>query len=345
MMGKIKLKKKYVIGVHVMWFEIEMFEGYIDALLNTLETVVNHKENVILDFCFNMTEVLETIDTEKIDHWELVDKFEEQLDRVRYVYNHRKTVIQHPKYKDNHDEVKYYFHADYRRNLSHEYCPQVDYVLWGETDSFFPKETFSVLETLSEYTDEQNIHRYLLSFSDRKMWDASWDPLVHKDYVDVEFIDDENGHLNPNQAKSPMSIEKMNEINARASEYEFSYVKKPKISGACLVLSSDLIQSGVNIPSCLLYNDDEGLSIMCEKLMGQNFIQFVAKNILHVHARRHPQKRMYVKGEDNPHSFINQKNSNFQDLLNLSRQNIQTLVTGQGKFKNYYDLQEILESK
>ena len=142
-----------------------------------------------------------------------------------------------------------------------------------------------------------------------------------------------------------LAIDVMNEINAKADEFDFSYVQQPKISGACLVLSSDLIKSGVNIPSCLLYNDDEGLSIMCEKLMGQNFIQFVAKNILHVHARRHPQKRMYVKGEDNPYSFINQKNTNFQDLLNLSRQNIQTLVTGQGKFKNYYDLQEILESK
>jgi hypothetical protein len=178
------------------------------------------------------------------------------------------------------------------------------------------------------------------------MWDSSWDPLVHVDYREVEFIDDDKGHLNPNQAKSPMAIDVMNEINAKANgEFDFGMIRQPKISGACLVLSSDLIKSGVNIPPCLLYNDDEDLSIMCEKLMGQNFIQFVVKNILHVHARRHPQKRMYVKGEDNPYSFINQKNTNFQDLLNLSRQNIQTLITGQGKFKEYSDLEKILESK
>ena len=142
-----------------------------------------------------------------------------------------------------------------------------------------------------------------------------------------------------------MSIKRMNKINARAKEFDFSYIQKPKISGACLVLSSDLIKAGVNVPPCLVYNDDEGLSVMSEKLMGQNFIQFVVKNILHVHARRHPKKRMYVKGEDNPYSFINQKNTNFQDLLNLSRQNIQTLITGQGKFKEYSDLEKILESK
>ena len=78
----------------------------------------------------------------------------------------------------------------------------------------------------------------------------------------------------------------------------------------------DLIKCGVNIPPCLIYNDDEGLSVMSEKLLGQNFIQFICKNILHVHARRHPNKRLYVMGEDNPHSFIDKKNPNFQKLLN-----------------------------
>ena len=217
--------------------------------------------------------------------------------------------------------------------------------MWGETDSFFPKEAFYALESLSSYTDENNIHRYIMSFADRKMWDSSWNPTVHVDYENHLFVDDDKGHLNPNQAKSPMSIKKMNEINGKVEEFDFSYIQYPKISGACLVLSSDLIQSGVNIPSCLLYNDDEGLSIMCEKLLGEKFIQFIAKNVLHVHARRHPNKRLYVKGEENPHSFIDRKNSNFQKLLDLSKQNINCLATGQGKFKEYNDLENILESK
>ena len=233
---------------------------------------------------------------------------------------------------------EFYFHADYRRDLNYNYCKKVDYVMWGETDSFFPKEAFQVIETLAKYTDEQGIHKYLLSFADRKMWDSSWDPLVHVDYRNHVFVDDENGHLNPNQAKSQMSIDEMNKINAKVDEFDFSYIQQPKISGACLVLSADLIKFGVNIPSCLLYNDDEGLSIMCQKLLGQNFMQFICQNILHVHARRHSKKRLYVKNEDNPHSFINKKNTNFQKLLNLSKQNIQKLITGQGKFHEYGDL-------
>ena len=71
--------------------------------------------------------------------------------------------------------MSFTFIHDYRRDLNYNYCKKVDYVVWGETDSFFPREAFQVIEALSRYTDEQNIHRYLLSFSDRKMWDSSWD--------------------------------------------------------------------------------------------------------------------------------------------------------------------------
>ena len=332
----VNLDKTYVVGTHVMWFEIEMYADFIDGMVNLLETVEN-KENVIVDLCFNMLQHFEEVDYDKIKKHELVIKFKKgvaTLESMGFIVN-----------QEIKDGDEFYFHADYRRDLNYNYCKKVDYVMWGETDSFFPREAFQAIETLAKYTDEQNIHRYLLSFADRKMWDVSWDSLVHVDYRDLEFIDDDEGHLNPNQAKSPLSIEKMNDINSKAEDFDFSYITQPKISGACLVLSSDLIKSGVNIPPCLLYNDDEGLSIMSYKLMAQNYIQFVCQNLLHVHARRHPQKRMYVKDEDNPYSFINQKNNSFQQFLKLSKYNINVLSSGQGKFKEYGDLKQILELK
>ena len=330
----IKLKNKYVIGTHVMWFEIEMFKDFIDGMINLLETVKN-KENVIVDLCFNLSQKLEKIDGDKIDEKGLLVKFTNTVQKLKNLDVKVDWRV--------HDGDDFYFHADYRRDLNYNYCNKVDYVMWGETDSFFPREAFQAIETLSEYTKEQNIHRYLLSFADRKMWDSSWDPLVHVDYEHLEFIDDDEGHLNLNQAKSPLPIETMNEINARAKEFNFTYITRPKISGACLVLSSDLIKSGVNIPLCLIYNDDEGLSVMCEKVLGQNFIQFVCKNILHVHARRHPQKRCYVANEDNPHAFINKKVNNFQKFLQLSKKNIQNLIDGSTKFYNYDDLERELK--
>tara|TARA_B100001939_G_scaffold348217_1_gene374238 strand:- start:3141 stop:4154 length:1014 start_codon:yes stop_codon:yes gene_type:complete len=337
----MKLSKRYVIGTHVMWFEIEMYKDFLDGLENLLTNIdENSLYNVTVDICFNMSEVIEKIDTNKITAEQLEHKFNEMTQLFWMKLGARLKVNKQIIKKD-----ECYFHTDYRRDLNYNYCKKVDYVMWGETDSFFPKEAFQVIETLAKYTDEQNIHRYLLSFADRKMWDASWDPLVHIDYRDVVFVDDDKQHLNPNQAKSPMSIEKMNEINGKTEEFQFGYIQYPKISGACLVLSADLIKSGVNIPSCMIYNDDEGLSIMSQKLLGQNYLQFVCENILHVHARRHPQKRMYVKDENNEHSFIDKKNNNFQEFLKLSKHNINILHTGKGKFKEYEDFKKVLESK
>ena len=137
----------------------------------------------------------------------------------------------------------FYFHTDYRRDLNYYYCKKVDYVMWGETDSFFPKEAFEAIETLSKYTDEQNIHRYLLSFADRKMWDASWDATVHIDYENLPFNNDDI--LNPNYAKSEMSISKMNTINSKIEQFDFTHINYPKLDGSCLVISSDLIISKI----------------------------------------------------------------------------------------------------
>ena len=337
----MKLSKRYVIGTHVMWFEIEMYEDFLNGLVNLLTNIDEDSlYNVDVDICFNMSEVIEKIDTDKITPEQLEYKFNEMSELFWMKLGARLKVNKRIIKKD-----EYYFHTDYRRDLNYNYCKKVDYVMWGETDSFFPREAFQVIETLAKYTDEQNIHRYLLSFADRKMWDSSWDPLVHIDYRDVVFVDDDKQHLNPNQAKSQMSIEKMNEINDKTEEFQFGYIQQPKISGACLVLSADLIKSGVNIPSCMIYNDDEGLSIMSQKLLGQNYLQFVCENILHVHARRHPQKRMYVKDEDNEHSFIDRKHNNFQEFLLLSKHNISILHSGVGKFKEYEDFKKVLESK
>ena len=276
------LKNRYVIGTHVMFFEIEMFKDFIDGMINLVETVEN-KENVIVDLCFNLSQKLEKIDKNKIDKKGLLAKFSNDVKRLEKLGVTIDWRV--------HDSNEFYYHADYRRDLNYNYCKKVDYVMWGETDSFFPKEAFHVIETLSEYTTKENIHKYLLSFSDRKMWDSSWDPLVHKDYEHLEFIDDDEGHLNPNQAKSQLSIEKMNEINAKAKEFEFTYINKPKISGACLVLSADLIKSGVNIPSCLIYNDDD----------------------------------------------------TFQKFLQLSKANVQRLITGKDKFYEYDDFEKELQ--
>jgi len=314
-----------------MFYEIEIYKEYIDGLINLIETVDN-KENVYFDFCFNVSEKIEKIDTDKISREKLEQVFNDGITRLMgYVY------IPNVKVRIVTPEDDFYFHADYRRDLNYNYCKKVDYIMHGETDSFFPKEAFQALESLSEYTNANNIHRYVVCFADRKMWDPSWDPTVHPKYIDHVFEDGPDSHLNPNQAKSRMSIEDMNKINSEIEDFNFTYINEPKIDGSCLVLSADLVKFGVNIPSCLIYNDDHGLSIMSSKLLGKNYIQFVCKNLLKVHARRHPKKRLYVLNEDNPYS-LGKKINTFEEFRRLSNANIQTLTSNApNKFYEYKD--------
>ena len=144
-----------------MFYEIEIYKEYIDSLINLLETVHN-KENVYLDLCFNVSEKIEKIDTNKITSEKLVQEFKKGVNKLKKLdFPHLKTKIISP-------EDDFYFHADYRRDLNYNYCKKVDYVMHGETDSFFPKEAFQALETLSKYTDSQNISRYTVCFADRK---------------------------------------------------------------------------------------------------------------------------------------------------------------------------------
>jgi hypothetical protein len=329
----MKLNNKYVIGTNIMWFEIEMYKDFIDGLVNLLDNDIENKENVIIDLCLNLSQHLEKLDVSKITEDKIINKFYKGVDKIKKL-GYEVNAFQVEK-----DE--FYFHADYRRDLNYNYCKKVDYVMWGETDSFFPKEAFEALENLSNYTDEQGVHKYITCFADRKMWDSSWDDTVHIDYIDVEFVDDDKQHLNLNQSKSPLPIKTMNEINSKIDELDIRVINYPKLDGSCLVISSDLIKFGVNIPSCMIYNDDHGLSIMSQKLMGQNYKQFIFKNLLKVHARRHPNKRLYVLEEDNPNSFGDRKNDTFNNFKKLSDENIQNLVNNTNKkFYEYKDLEK-----
>ena len=336
----ITLQNKYAIGCHVMFYEIELFKEYIDGLINLIETVEN-KENIFIDLCLNISEKLEKIDRSRISPSQIKKKFNQGVERLKEIgVSNITSRIVIP-------EDKFYLHTDYRRDINYNYCKRVDYVMWGETDSLFPKEAFSALEELSKNTRAQNIHRYTVCFAERKMWDSHWDPTVHPKYINHTFVDGPESHLNPNQAKSQMSITEMNKVNQEVDSFVFDYINYPIVDGSCFVISSDLIKFGVNIPKCMVYNDDHAFSIMSQKLCGQNYLQFICKNLLKVHARRHPEKRLYVLGEDDIYKQIplGEKASCFDDLKDMSDKNISTLANSlPNKFFEYNDLENAINS-
>jgi hypothetical protein len=315
-----------------MFYEIEMFSEHINALLNLIQNVEN-KENVYVDFAFNVSQFFEKIDTNKISKKELIEKFFTEYGRIPNSINKTYKII------DNDNE--FYTQTNYRREFNTKYCYITDYLIWGETDSLIPKETFLALEKLTPVVRQQGLYRFVACFADRKMWDQSWDVTVHPKFINHIYND--NDVDNPNQAKSQFSIEDMNKINSEITELDVQSINYPKIDGSNLILSSDLIKCGVNIPPCFIHNDDESLSLMAQKILGNKFVQIIFKNILKVHARRHPKKRMYIVNENNPRGFCgNQKGDWWHIFKNMSQHNISVLFNNQGKFYTFEDFKKQL---
>jgi len=328
----MKINYKYAIGIHVMFYEIEMFKSYIDGLLNLLSTVDN-KENVYLDFSFNISQFFEKIDTSTTSKDNLISRFFLEYNRLPDSVNKLCTIV------DN--DNQFYTQTNYRREFNTKYCENVDYVIWGETDSLFPKEAIVSLEQLTPVVRNQGLYRFIACFADRKMWDNSWDVTVHPKYLNHVYNDKDVDNIN--QAKSCMSIDQMNDINSEIKELDIQTINYPKLDGSCLVLTSDLIKSGVNIPPCFIHNDDESLSLMAQRILGDKYIQIIFKNILKVHARRHPNKRNYVLNEDNPRGFCgDQKGKWWKIFKEMSQHNLNTLFNNTGRFYTYEDFKKSL---
>lgn len=331
----MNVNNKFSIGTHVMFYEIEMFSDFIDGMINLMETVDN-KENVYIDIAFNVSQFFENIDISKIDKSGLIAKFESQIHRLDPHVNKSTFTT-----RIIDDDFKFYTQTDYRREYNSKFCKLVDFVMWGETDSFFPRQSLQALDVLGEYARDNGVNRFVACFADRKMWDSSWDATVHPNYLNHHFI--ESDFENKNQAKSRMSISDMNDVNDNAGKLELIHINYPKIDGSCLVMSSDFLRSGVNIPPCFIHNDDESLSLIAKQMMGDNYYQFIFKNLLKVHARRHPNKRMYVLNEDNPNGFCNEKKGQWWNrFITMSQHNIGILIKNQGKFLTFEDFKNTI---
>ena len=328
------LQNKYVIGCLVMFYEIEMLQEYIDSIIGALREVEN-PENVTVVLDFSIQEHLETID---IDVLQIYDKFEIAISELEVI-----TTVDFNIFTSR---MEFYNIAQHRRNLNTNWCEKVDFVIWGETDSLFPAETFDVIEAISRQATEEGINRYIINFADHKNWDTSWDVITHPLFGDIEYVD-ELEWLTTNEAssKSYMSYERMCEINNLADSYDIKSLSEPKFDGSCLIISSDLIKAGANIPLAVTHcAEDTSFGKMAKLVCGHKYIQFVVKNILRVHNRRHPRKRMYIKNENNPMGFVGKSKGDWWNILeSTSKFNVDRLFNSQEKFKSLDDILSDIE--
>lgn len=322
----MKLKNKIAFGLLCQWYEIEMFQEHIDSLIQMMENVEN-PEMVTFDFCISYQTYLESCEFDVVD---LESKFQDQLERL---LRFEVKINQQAKFGPNDENGwndEFYNIASYRRDFNYKYCQTHDLICWSETDSLWPKQTLEILDNLHESVKGQT-PKYIFNFADRRLWDNSFAPL-HPLYEKIQFREDEEWQFNnPCSGKAYMSLEHMNEINSIPfNEIEIVSFNEPRFDGSCVCFSSDLIKSGVNIPHALIHcSEDVSLGVIAKKLLGDQFVQYNARNILHVHNRRHPKKRSYIKGENNPTGkcTVKDKGEWWKILEDSSKQNFSNLFT------------------
>ncbi len=276
------MKTKFAIGCLVQWYEIEMVNEYIMSIEQSLKRI-NNKENVIVDFTLVTNQDLEKI-TEEMTIGEIEDKFKSML--------HQSDIFDNISFKITNRLITI---ADYRRWFNDYYCDKVDVLMWGESDSLIPKQTFEILDNLHQQVSNQT-PKYIATFGINKMWDDSWKVLEHTDFTDKPFItgDTKNWWSIP----YTMSLDEMNKFNDKVDELDVTLVNPHKFNGCGLVISSEVIKAGVNIPkSSFFINEDTSFMLMTQKVLG-DIPQYHFKNILIVHNRKHPKKRICILGEN-----------------------------------------------
>ena len=274
------MKTKFAIGCLVQWYECDIIEEYVASLKEAIDEYGGPK-HVQVDFKVNCTQKLEKCES-KEQMKQCIDKIHKTIhgnlySTIRFEYSKLVTI------------------SDYRREFNTNYSESSDVLIWGESDAILPNNMFTILDNLHQTSLQNNNPKYLAFFGTCKMWDDSWLPIEHNDFTDKPCIP--NDYENWWSLKYTMSREEMNKINEKVDELDVRMVSPHKFNGCGLVISSEVIRAGVNIPSSVFFvHEDTAFMWMTNKVLG-NIPQYVIKNILLVHNRNHPEKRKYVKGE------------------------------------------------
>ena len=273
-------KTKFAIGCLVQWYELDIIHEYVE----TLKDAVDQYEGIVLvDYVICINQDLEKC-TSKKQLKECEKKIKSTIINYPYGVQCKVRTISN-----------LYTIADYRREFNEKYCEKADVLMWGETDALIPKQTFNILDSLHKQIASET-PKYLGFFGGCKMWDSSWEPLEHPDFTDKPFI--EGDTKNWWSLRYTMSKKEMNEINDKTEELDVRILPQHKFNGCGLVISSEVIKAGVNIPRSVFFvHEDTAFMNMTNKVLG-NIPQYVIKNILLVHNRKHPKKRMHILGEE-----------------------------------------------
>ena len=297
------MKTKFAIGCLVQWYECDIIEEYVNSLKDALK---EYEGEVIVDFTIITNE-----DLEKCISAEQKNKCIEKIGSILLDFDNVRHV------------QELHTIADYRRKFNETYCNEVDVIMWGESDALIPIQAFNILNNLHQMSLQNNNPKYLAFFGTCKMWDNSWKALEHPDFTNKTFTDLD--FKNWWSHHYTMTKEEMNKINSKTEELNVNILPQHKFNGCGLVISSEVIKSGANIPKSVFFtHEDTAFMLITNKILG-NIPQYIINNILLVHNRHHPNKRKYIKGESGASYEKRLSNNWYKIASELSKHNTYNL--------------------
>jgi len=316
---------KFAIGCLVQWYEVKIIEEYISSIKSAIDNY--GKDKVIIDFAIVQGQQLEKFDGTEEEFEDLIQGLKKTMTDL---YHDGYNVF----WECYTNEI--YSIADYRREFNDRYCEQADVLVWGESDMLAPKQMFIILDHLHQQVSLTN-PKYLSFFGGCKMWDDSWKLLEHPDFTDKPFI--EGDTTNWWSLRYTMSEKEMDDINNKTESPEVIILPQHKFNGCGLVISSEVIKAGANIPKGMFFvHEDTAFMFMTNKLLG-SIPQFVIRNILLVHNRKHHSKRYKVKGENgiDPTNtgLLREQHDWYKKAYQASSDNLNNLFNSNYKFKNW----------
>ena len=294
-----------------------MFEEYLDSLVCSIG---EQKDKVFIDMCLCINQDLEQIDDQADMLTYVIEKYLKVCNSYRLQgYDITSSITK-----------ELYTIADYRRDFNERYCEAADIIFWGESDMLVPSQAIETILSLHTAVKDQT-PKWLGFFATCKMWDDSWKVLEHPKLTDLPR--DPYAWYG---TRAYMEYSKMEEINSDVTSPDILSTYNYKFNGCGLIMSSELIKSGINIPRSVFFTHEDTalMNNMLVTFGNQQIPFYIIKNILLVHNREHPRKRRYVKGETGE-NINEQRKSNawYRVASEMSKHNAYTFMKQDRTYK------------
>jgi hypothetical protein len=182
--------------------------------------------------------------------------------------------------------------------------------------------------------------KWIATFASCKMWDDTWKLLEHPDFTIHPHSDSPLDWWSVNHT---MNYQEMCDINSKAQSYEIKTLTGPnlKFNGCGLVLTSEIIKAGVNVPLAAFFVHEDTAFLELLKRVFPDLVQYHFSNILLVHNRKDPNKRpnYLISGEQGQTVGQRRKsNSRYVKANSLSELNTKNLFNTKIKFYDWDDI-------